>query len=309
MIKVSNLTKCFGGVTAVDNISFEVGKGEIVGLLGPNGAGKTTTMRILSCFLPATGGEVTIAGMDVFTESREVRRKIGYLPENAPLYHDMRVNEYLTYRARLKGLRGKKLRSKLDEVTMQCELQDVWLRIIGQLSRGYMKRISLADSLVNDPDLLILDEPTIGLDPAQIRNIRSLIKRFAQKHTVVLSSHILPEVEMICERVLIINKGKIVASDTPANLVGLIKGNPRIAAEIYGPINDITLKIKAIPEVINVSSEPAGDWNKFSCECENGSDIRQQLFKMVTDNNWIMRELTSEKRKLEDFFMEITSEG
>ncbi|MFC1498828.1 ABC transporter ATP-binding protein [Verrucomicrobiota bacterium] len=308
MIKVANLTKRFGKTTAIDNLSFEVARGEIVGFLGPNGAGKTTTMRILSCFLSPTGGEVTIDGLDVFAESVEVRRKIGYLPENAPIYPDMRVKEYLAYRGRLKGLRGKKLRARMDEVISHCGLGSVRNRIVGQLSMGYTKRVGLADSLIHDPDLLILDEPTIGLDPLQIRHIRNLIKNFAQSHTVLLSSHILPEVEMICERVFILNKGRIAASDTTDNLVGLIKGNQQVIAEVYGPHHEIIDRIKTIPGVIKVSCEPAGEYSRFLCECRKETDIRADLFKTITANNWILRELTAGKRNLEDVFVEMTRE-
>ena len=202
---------------AVDDVSFEVARGEIVGFLGPNGAGKTTTMRILACYLPATGGAVNVAGYDVFRDSIEVRRRIGYLPENVPLYPEMRVDEYLNYRARLKGVPPKKRRKRVDEVKGLCGLKDVGRRIIGQLSKGFRQRVGLAESMVHDPDLLILDEPTIGLDPNQIRQVRELIKGLAPRHTILISTHILPEVEMTCQRVLIIHRGRIVASDTRSN--------------------------------------------------------------------------------------------
>src|SRR3954467_13517213 len=218
MIEVANLTKRYAGRTAVSNISFTVARGEIVGLLGPNGAGKSTTMRILSCFLPATSGTVRVAGLDVFHDSLEVRRRIGFMPENNPLHLAMRVREYLKFRARLKGLGFRRSRERVDTVMEQCSLTDVSKRIIGQLSKGYRQRVGLADALVHEPELIILDEPTIGLDPNQIRSVRTLIKDLGGKHTLLISTHILPEVEMTCNRVLILHQGRILADDSPHNL-------------------------------------------------------------------------------------------
>lgn len=307
MIKVANLTKRFGKTLALDNLSFDVKRGEIVGFLGPNGAGKTTTMRILSCFLPATGGDVTIADKDVFRDSLEVRRRIGYLPENVPLYSGMRVIEYLRYRACLKGLRGRKRSLRIDEVISSCGLTEVRRSIIGHLSKGYRQRVGLADSLVHEPELLILDEPTIGLDPNQVRHIRNLIKSLSRRHTVLLSSHILSEVEMICSRVLIINKGRIMASDTPEKLAARMKDNPRVVAEVRGPCELIADKLKTVRGVVRVSCEPAGEWSSFTCECEKGIDVRAELFSAVSANNWDLRELRLEKRNLEDVFIEMTT--
>src|ERR1051325_9040733 len=204
MIEVANLTKRYAGRTAVSNISFTVGRGEIAGLLGPNGAGKSTTMRVLSCFMPATSGTARVAGLDVFKDSEEVRRRIGYMPENNPMHYDMRVREYLKFRARLKGLGLKRTRQRVDTVIQQCGLNEVSNRIIGQLSKGFRQRVGLADALVHEPELLILDEPTIGLDPQQIRAVRQLIKSLAESHTVLISTHILPEAEMICSRIIIL---------------------------------------------------------------------------------------------------------
>jgi ABC-2 type transport system ATP-binding protein len=218
MIEVANLTKRYAGHTALSNISFTVRRGEIVGLLGPNGAGKSTTMRILSCYLPASSGTVRIAGLDIFQNSREVRRRIGYMPENNPLHQDMRVGEYLRFRARLKGLGLRRTRERVDTVMEQCSLTDVSRRIIGQLSKGYRQRVGLADALVHEPDLIILDEPTIGLDPNQIRAVRQMIKGLANAHTVLISTHILPEAEVTCNRMVIMYEGKILAADTPENL-------------------------------------------------------------------------------------------
>src|SRR5581483_6687740 len=218
MIEVANLTKRYAGHTAVSGISFSVERGEIVGLLGSNGAGKSTTMRILSCYMPATSGTVRVAGLDVFKEADEVRRRIGYMPENNPLHPEMRVREYLKFRARLKGLGWRRSRERVDVVLEQCGLTDVSRKIIGHLSKGYRQRVGLADALVHEPELIILDEPTIGLDPHQIRSVRQLIKSLAGTHTVLISTHILPEAEMTCNRMLIMYKGKILAADTPENL-------------------------------------------------------------------------------------------
>src|SRR5271163_5007007 len=232
MIEVSNLTKRYSGRTAVDDISFTVARGEIVGLLGPNGAGKSTTMRMLSGFMPGTSGTVRVAGFDVFHEAHEVRRRIGYMPENNPLYQEMRVREYLKFRARLKGLGWNRSRERVTTVIEQCGLTEVSRRVIGQLSKGYKQRVGLADALVHEPELIILDEPTIGLDPVQIRSVRQLIKELASSRTVLISSHILPEAEMMCSRMLIMLGGKILAADTPENLQRLMAGNSQIIAEI-----------------------------------------------------------------------------
>src|SRR3954466_14160052 len=239
MIEVENLTKRYAGHTAVSDLSFTVNRGEIVGLLGPNGAGKSTTMRILSCYLPATAGTVRVAGLDVFHDSTEVRRRIGYMPENNPLHLEMRVREYLKFRARLKGLGVKRSRERVDTVMEQCSLTDVSKRIIGQLSKGYRQRVGLADALVHEPELIILDEPTIGLDPNQIRSVRTLIKSLAGAHTVLISTHILPEAEMTCNRMLIMFEGKILAADTPENLQRRMSSNSQVIAEIAAPANDL----------------------------------------------------------------------
>lgn len=309
MIKVENLTRRFGRTLAVDGISFSIKAGEVVGFLGPNGAGKTTTMRMLSCFLPPTRGTVTIAGLDIIRDSLEVRRIIGYMPESAPLYQEMRVHDYLRFRAKLKGLSGMRKRDSVNDVIENCGLANVSRSIIGRLSKGYRQRIALADSLVNDPQLLLLDEPTIGLDPNQIRHTRSLIKSLAQRHTVLLSTHILSEVEALCDRVLIINKGHIVASDTPAHLVELLKGSACFHAEIKGPLEDIVLKFRAIQGVRSATGTPADEWNIIVVECEKGIDVRSELSAIASANAWPLRELKSlPGRNLEDVFVEMTKE-
>src|SRR5438046_2803669 len=235
IIEVENLTKRYAGNTAVEGITFSVQRGEIVGFLGPNGAGKSTTMRILACFLPATSGTARVAGYDVFTQADAVRRRIGYMPENNPLHLDMRVREYLKFRARLKGLGIGRSRARVEVVMEQCGLTDVGRRIIAHLSKGYRQRVGLADALVHEPELIILDEPTIGLDPNQIRSVRQLIKSLAGAHTVLISTHILPEAEMTCHRVVIMYEGKILAADTPENLQRLMSSNSQVIAEIAVP--------------------------------------------------------------------------
>src|SRR6186713_3428222 len=234
MIKVENLTKKYAGQTAIQNLNFEVGQGEIMGFLGPNGAGKTTTMRILASFMPPTSGRATIAGFDIFEQSLQARAHLGYMPENVPLYNDMRVTEYLNYRAALKGVPHRRISERVGDVKELCGLKDVERKPIGTLSKGYRQRVGLADALLAEPDLLILDEPTIGLDPNQIRQVRELIKNLAQKRTVLISTHILPEVEIMCSRVIVIHKGEIRASDTAENLLKNHRaaGNLRLEAKV-----------------------------------------------------------------------------
>ena len=307
MIAVENLTKKYAGVTAVDGLSFTVNRGEIVGFLGPNGAGKSTTMRILSAFMPATSGKVTVAGYDVFTQSEEVRRRIGYMPENNPLYLEMRVSEYLNYRAALKGVPGSKRKARTDEVLERCGLKDVRRRIVGQLSKGFRQRVGLADSLVHDPDLLILDEPTIGLDPNQIRQVRQLIKDLGKRHTILLSTHILPEVEMTCSRVMIINKGKVVASDTPENLTKLIEGGGTVRAEIRGDRTVIERELGALPGVKNVVIEAStDDFIRATVYAPPRNDVRVHIYERAAANKWTLRELSRVRQTLEDVFVSIT---
>lgn len=305
MIEVKNLTKRYAGCTAVDDVSFEVKKGEIVGFLGPNGAGKSTTLRILSCYLPASGGAAKVAGFDVFRHSLEVRRRIGYLPESTPLYPEMRVDEYLSYRAALKGVGGQRRRQRVNEVKELCGLTDVGRRIVGQLSKGYRQRVGMADALVHDPELVILDEPTIGLDPNQIRHVRDVIKNLAARHTVLLSTHILPEVEMTCQRVLIINRGKIVASDTPDKLRTRLQGGREIVAEMRGAKNNVAQELYKLPGVTRVTTEAEDGWTRFRMEC-GAEDVRPLVFEAAARSGWTLRELRQEKQSLEDIFVALT---
>jgi len=307
MIEVKNLTKRYAGRTAVSDISFTVARGEIVGLLGPNGAGKSTTMRILSCFMPATSGTARIAGFDVFFQSDEVRQRIGFMPENNPLYLDMRVREYLKFRARLKGLGWKKSRKRVDTVMEQCGLAEVRRRIIGQLSKGYRQRVGLADALVHEPELIILDEPTIGLDPHQIRSVRQLIKSLAGKHTVLISTHILPEAEMMCSRMLIMYEGKILAADTPENLQQLMAGESQIVAEIAAPAQELREVFSQFPgiESFDVSASD-GEFQRCALTPHNGYDLRPAIFSLVQARGWLLRELTRSRHSLEDIYVKVT---
>jgi gliding motility-associated transport system ATP-binding protein len=308
MIEVSNLTKRYAGRTAIADISFSVARGEIVGLLGPNGAGKSTTMRVLSGFLPATSGTARVAGFDVFFDSDEVRRRIGYMPENNPLYPEMRVREYLKFRARLKGLGWKKSRERVDTVMEQCGLTDVRRRIIGQLSKGYRQRVGLADALVHEPELIILDEPTIGLDPRQIRAVRQLIKNLGGKHTVLISTHILPEAEMMCSRVLIMYDGKILAADTPENLQRLMAGSSRIIAEIAAPADVLRDCWLQIPEIENFDiSAVEGEFQRCALTPRDGLDLRPVIFALAREHGWVLRELTRNRHSLEDIYVQVTS--
>lgn len=307
MIEVANLTKRYAGRAAIRDLSFTVARGEIVGLLGPNGAGKTTTLRILSCYMPASSGLARVAGLDVFTQADEVRRRIGYMPEHNPLHTDMRVREYLKFRARLKGLGRRRSRERVDVVMQQCGLTDVGRKLIGHLSKGFRQRVGLADALVHEPELLILDEPTIGLDPIQIRSVRQLIKDLAREHTVLISSHILPEVEMTCNRVLIMHEGKILAADTPEDLQKLMEGRGQVLAEIAAPPDDLKLCWEQTPEVEHFDIAPSeGDYYRCALTARPGTDLRPLVFALVRERGWALRELTRSRYSLEDIFLRVT---
>jgi ABC-2 type transport system ATP-binding protein len=307
VIEVSRLTKRYGRVTAVDDLSFSVGPREIVGFLGPNGAGKSTTMRILAGFLPATSGAARVVGFDVFHQSAEVRRHIGYMPENNPLPPDMRVREYLKFRAKLKGLYGSACRERVERVQELCGLRDVSRRLIGNLSKGYRQRVGLADALVHDPPLLILDEPTIGLDPNQIRSLRQLIKELAQRRTVLLSSHILPEVEMTCTRVLIMHRGRVRAAGTTADLQASISDGNQVVAEIRAPESELRDCWEMMPEIASFNLAPSsGDYFRCALTPAFGADLRDRVFEEVRARGWRLRELTFTRHSLEDIFVHLT---
>ncbi|MFA5864433.1 MAG: ATP-binding cassette domain-containing protein [Phycisphaerae bacterium] len=308
MIQVKNLTKRYGSVLAVDNISFSIEKGQIVGFLGPNGAGKTTTLRILTCFMPATAGGASVAGYDVFGESFQVRQKVGYLPESVPLYMEMRVNEYLNFRGQLRGLERQTLKNRINYVVERCWLADVIKRPISQISKGFRQRLGLADALLHDPDVLILDEPTVGLDPTQIRATRELIKELGKRHTIFLSSHILPEVEAICHRTIIIAGGKIVASGSPEELRERICEHSRLIVELKGPKDLIEKSICALEPVRAVEVLSSNGYVKFAVQVSPKSDVREQISYLAMKNNWLMREMRLEVASLEDFFVRVVAE-
>ncbi len=306
MIEVKQLTKKYGSFTAVKDISFSVAKGEIVGFLGPNGAGKSTTMKILTGFLPPSSGSATIAGFDVFNDSLRARGRIGYLPENTPLYTDMRVGEYLRYRAALKGVARGKVRDAVSDVLAQCQIADREKQIIGSLSKGYRQRVGLADALVHDPDLLILDEPTIGLDPNQIRTVRDLIKSLAQKRTVLISTHILPEVEMMCSRVIVIHRGQIRASDTAANLIKNHRSVGELSVEAKAPVQEASEAFSKVAGVKDVSSEAVGEWMNFTLRLDANAAPGEEILKLANERKWPVRELHQKRATLEDVFAELT---
>ncbi len=305
MIEVRNLTKYYGDFRAVDSISFGVHEGEIVGFLGPNGAGKTTTLRVLTGFHPASSGTATVAGCDVFTKSLEARRHVGYLPESVPLYPEMRVHEYLRFRGKLRGLAAAQRESAMARVAERCWIKDVLRRPIGQLSKGYRQRVGLADALLHNPKVLILDEPTVGLDPTQIRETRSLIRDLAKEHTVILSSHILPEVEATCQRIIIIHRGKIVASGTAAELRERVTGESRLIAELRGPEAEIARGLKQLPQVSEVACSAVDGWTRATVATQ--ADLRENIFKLAMQQGWALRELRREVATLEDFFVKIVA--
>lgn len=305
MIEVRNLSKFYGSHHAVDNISFHVAEGEIVGFLGPNGAGKTTTLRILTCFHPATRGTAAIAGHDVLTESMKVRRQVGYLPESVPLYLEMRAREYLNFRGKLRGLNKADRKTAIARVTQRCWLGEVIDRPLSQLSKGFRQRVGLADALLHNPKVLILDEPTVGLDPAQIRETRSLIRELAQEHTVMLSSHILPEVEATCRRIIIIHRGKIVASGSPEELRQRVTGESKLIAELRGPQNDVAAGIRKLNGVHDVQTEASNGWTRVWVATKN--DLREDIYRLSTEKGWTVRELRRDVASLEDFFVKIVA--
>lgn len=308
MITVENLTKRYPNKTAIDGVSFNVEKGEILGFLGPNGAGKTTTMRIITGYMPATNGTVRVDNFDVFESPLDVRRRIGYLPENPPLYPDMEIAGYLRFVAKIKGVPKSSLDDEVARVMEKVNIADVKDRIIAKLSKGYKQRVGIAQALLNDPPVLILDEPTIGLDPKQIHEVRGLIKELAGSHTVVLSTHILPEVEQTCHRVIIIERGKIIAVDTPQNLRFQLKGVERVSMEIAGPAAEIVSKLKAMPGVLDVRAVDETDGRcRFQIEGELKRDIRSDLARAVVESGWGLLELQSETMSLEDIFLKLTT--
>jgi ABC-2 type transport system ATP-binding protein len=314
MITANGLTKRYARNTAVDQISFEVQKGRIVGFLGPNGAGKTTTMRMLTCFLPPTSGTATVAGFDILEQPLEVKRRIGYLPETPPLYPEMRVGEYLTFVGRLKGLSGAALRERVEYVCDRCSIQDVRRKTTGKLSKGYRQRVGLAQAIIHNPDVLILDEPTAGLDPKQINETRTLIRNLAGDHTIILSTHILPEVEQTCQEVLIINRGRLVATDSVENLQQRARGGESVLVELgssNGPLDLAAVErrlglVRGVSRVAFRTTKP----DRAVAEVESRSDrsIRSDLARAVLEAGWDLHELRPAAMSLEEIFLQLTRE-
>jgi ABC-2 type transport system ATP-binding protein len=298
---LDRLSRRYGAVKAVDRFTFSAGRGEIVGLLGPNGAGKTTTMRMLTTFLPPTSGRATLAGHDVLDEPLAVRRKVGYLPESVPLYTEMRVNEYLAYRAKLKDVPRSRRRAAIDEVVSRCQLGEVEFRVLGHLSKGYRQRVGLAEAMVHDPDILILDEPTAGLDPIQIREVRALIRELGDRHTILLSTHIMSEVEAVCGRVIIIARGRIALDEQ----LDRLKAESTIVVEVRGPADAVRRGLETVPGVTKVVAKSHnGEHVAFEIQTRDGADLREDLAQRVIQNGWALRQLDLRRTSLEDQFIQ-----
>jgi ABC-2 type transport system ATP-binding protein len=312
MISVKDLTKKYARTTAVDHISFEVQKGEVVGFLGPNGAGKTTTMRVLTCFLPPTEGDVTVAGFDVLKQPFEVKKRTGYLPESPPLYPEMDTVEYLTFVGRLKGLSGAELRRRIDYVCERCYIEDVKKKLLGKLSKGYRQRVGLAQAIIHNPEVLILDEPTAGLDPKQINETRDLIRSLAGDHTIILSTHILPEVEQTCEQVIIINKGKVIAADSVANLQRRARSGESMLVEVAGRKGNLDSQavLQRLEQVAGVtrvlSREQEENRAVFEVESQPHQSVRGDLARAVVEGGWDLNELRPSAGNLEQIFLQLT---
>ncbi len=308
MISVQNLTKRYDTTIAIADVSFTVEAGEVLGFLGPNGAGKTTTMRAIAGYLPTQEGRITVDGFDVFEEPLEVRRRIGYLPENPPLYPEMTVEGYLRFVAKIKGVPRIEIADEVTRVMETASILDVANRITGRLSKGYKQRVGLAQALLNDPPVLVLDEPTVGLDPNQIHEVRELIKEWSGDHTVILSTHILPEVEQTCSRVVIIDRGRIIAMDTPENLVHQLKGAELTLVEVAGPLEDILERFRAMEGVVSAhdmgSSDPR---HRVQVETDLADDIRPRLARIIVEGGWDLFEMQSSRMSLEDIFIKLTT--
>jgi ABC-2 type transport system ATP-binding protein len=310
VIEVQHLTKHYGRFTAVDDVSFSVGKGEILGFLGPNGAGKTTTMRILTGYMPATAGKAVVAGFDIFSQPIEAKRRIGYLPETPPLYPDMTVREYLLFVGRIKGVAAKALRAQVDTAMEKARVADMARRHCAKLSKGYRQRVGLAQAILHNPEVLILDEPTAGLDPKQIMETRDLIKGLAGSHTIVLSTHILPEVSQTCQRVVIINKGKVVAVDTPEALTDRLQGAHTYYLQVDAPPGtDVGAALLGVPGVSRVTAvDQKGPLTGFDVECLPGEDRRRELARLVVTSQWGLLELRPTRLTLEEIFLQLTTD-
>jgi ABC-2 type transport system ATP-binding protein len=313
VISVSELTKTYGHVTAVDRISFEVERGQIVGFLGPNGAGKSTTLKMLTCYLPPTSGTATVNGFDIFHQSHQVRENLGYLPENTPLYTEMKVEEYLDFRGRLRGMDRASRKSRIDYVVERCWLGNVRNRVIGHLSKGYRQRVGLADALLHNPAVLVLDEPTVGLDPTQIRETRKLIRDLGGDHTVILSTHILPEVEAVCDRAVVIASGRVVAQGTPDELRTSRRMSARVLVECRGPAKDVENALARVSgvskvDVLEPSASADRHYTTFALRPRDTQDVREEVASTLIRNGWPLREIRLEHATLEEFFVQVTAQ-
>ncbi|MBM4405184.1 MAG: ABC transporter ATP-binding protein [Chloroflexi bacterium] len=310
MIEVEHLTKYYGDFIAIEDVSFDVQKGEIVGFLGPNGAGKTTTMRIMTGFLPPSAGTVRIAGHDVLKNSLEARRNIGYLPETVPLYTEMTVRDYLRFMGKLRQMSSAQIKERVDYVIERLRLNDYANIAIGRLSKGYRQRVGIAQAILHNPEVLVLDEPTIGIDPVQVVETRDLIKSFGKEHTILISSHILPEVSVLCERVVVIHEGRIIAVDKPQNLSVRLRGTEQIKVEVRGPQRDVAARLRQVPGVREMTRQETGQNTAvYTLECEPGSNLRETLAAEVVKQNWGLLGLQSSAMSLEDIFLKLTAKA
>jgi ABC-2 type transport system ATP-binding protein len=311
MIDVQGLTKDYGSRRAISDITFKVERGEILGFLGPNGAGKTTTMRIITGFMPPTSGSVSVGGFDIFRQSIEARRRIGYLPESVPLYTEMSVRGYLDFMSKIKGIARSNRREQIDRVMEAIHIEDRANQLIGKLSKGYRQRVGLAQALLGEPDVLILDEPTVGLDPRQITEVRDLIKGFGRDHAVILSTHILPEVSMVCSRVLIVDGGQEVAEDTPENLMRQLRGSEAIQVAVRGPRAGVITALRDVPKVLSVQvagDGPGDGVASYTIATDSGADVREDLARAVVNGGYGLIELRMAGVSLEDVFLRLTTE-
>ena len=307
MIEVRDLTHYYGPYAAIEDVSFDVQKGEILGFLGPNGAGKTTTMRILTGFMPPTRGQVSLDGNDIVEQSLEVRKRVGYLPETVPLYTDMTVSNYLRYMGTLRKMPRRNIKRRIGEVIDVCRLGDYRDTLIGKLSKGFRQRVGIAQAILHEPEVLVLDEPTIGIDPIQVVETRRLIQELGEAQTVVLSSHILPEVSMICERVLIIHEGRIVAEDTPSNLAERLQGTEHLEVEVGGPVPQVLSALRRVPGVTSVSHRSFQGRNLYSVQAKQGEDLRDEVSRAVISNEWSLLGMQSVGMSLEEIFLRLTT--
>ena len=307
MIEVQDLTHYYGPYAAIEDVSFDVQRGEVLGFLGPNGAGKTTTMRILTGFMPPTRGQVTLDGNDIVEQSLEVRKRVGYLPETVPLYTDMTVSSYLKYMGTLRKMPSRNIKRRTGEVIDVCRLGDYRNTLIGKLSKGFRQRVGIAQAILHEPEVLVLDEPTIGIDPIQVVETRRLIQELGQAQTVVLSSHILPEVSMICDRVLIIHEGRIVAEDTPSNLAERLQGTEHLEVEVGGPVPQVLSALRRVQGVTSVSHRSFQGRELYSVQAKQGEDLRDEVSRAVISNEWSLLSMQSVGMSLEEIFLRLTT--